>query len=488
MLVYFIVFGLVAGLGIIFAMSDRQSVMANWDSQRCGLPVIVAANMYKPANDQRSDFEFAQENFEFCVQQMIKDVFAVALAPFLTLVQSQMSAASVVQEVQNTMRSMLGNFQRVFSDLIDGVFQRFMAVGFQIRMVYTEFLAAMQKAFAIAASSVFMGISMVVGIENSYKFITKVVLIILGILVGLVIILFLVLIPVLPVIFTTITVLAAAGLGSVDAGAFCFAPRTPIQLQNGTYTEIGSLHVGDILHDGTKVEGILCVSGKGAPLYQLSGIQVSGDHLVWYDTLKEWILVSEHPLSRPIVKREEVLICLNTDRHTIPVGSHLFRDWEEMPEESPETQAAWGRLIAEMLKTPHSTYADAYCILDPIWKVYKEDTGFIPLSSVEIGHKIRDMDGTFTTVLGIYRGQEDVVFEKSGQYWYSDSVWWNTSTGWSQKPLKGYKITSYGYQLITESGRFQISDGVKIYGVRDFTEVGWNRLSETYEWMKKTIS
>lgn len=488
MLVYFIVFGLVAGLGIIFAMSDRQSVMANWDSQRCGLPVIVAAPMYKPATEQRSDFEFAQENFEFCIQQIIKDVFTIALAPFLTLLQSQMGAASVVQEVQNTMRSMLGNFQRVFSDLIDGVFQRFMAVGFQIRLVYTEFLAAMQKAFAIAASSVFMGISMVVGIENSYKFITKVVLIILGILIGLVIILFLVLIPVLPVIFTTITVLAAAGLGSVDAGAFCFVPRTPIQLANGTFIEIGSLHVGDILHDGTKVEGILRVSGQGASLYQISGIQLSGDHLVWYAPLREWILVRDHPSAHPIVKREEILICLNTDRHTIPVGGHLFRDWEEMPEDSPETQAAWGRLIAEMLKTPHSNYADAYCILDPIWKVYKEETGFIPLGSIEIGQKIRDSNGKFTTVLGIYRGYEDVVFEKSGKFWYSDSVWWQTSDSWKQNHLSGYRITSFGYQLITESGSFQISDGVKLYGVRDFTEVGWNRLPETYEWMKKTIS
>jgi len=120
--------------------------------------------------------------------------------------------------------------------------------------------------------------------------------------------------------------------------------------------------------------------------------------------------------------------------------------------------------------------------------VYKEETGYISIGSVEIGQRIRDIDGKFTTVLGIYRGKEEVVFEKSGRYWYSDSVWWNTSGTWAQKQLKGYKITSFGYQLITESGSFQLSDGVKLYGVRDFTEVGWNRLPETYEWMKKTIS
>jgi len=481
---YILTFGLVVGLGIVFAQTDRQNVMAHWDEQRCSLPVMVAANMYQPVKDTRSGLEFAQENFTFCTKRIIHEVFTAALAPFVLMIGSQMDAATVVQQIMNGMRTMLGNFQRVFTDLIDGVFQRFMAVGFQVRHTYEKFLSAMQRAFAIATSTVFLGISMVVGIENTYKFVIKVVVIIIGILVGLMILLFLVLIPVLPVVFTAIAALTAIGIGGLDAGAFCFTPITRVKLATGDVKKMQELQLGDILQSGATVEGILRVSGEDVPLYQLGTAIVSGDHLVYYTTLKKWILVKDHPESTPQIKREPILICLNTSTHAIPIGDYLFRDWEEMPEGRPDLQAEWGQLIADILDTPHTSYADAYCILSSSWIVYEKGRGEIRLDQVRIGDELRD-DGNYTKVIGIYSGRESVV--TATPYWFSESVWWLREGEWTQRHSTIGKEVQEGLQLITDSGTFLISNGKKIDQVRDFTEVGWKRISQTYQWMQESL-
>lgn len=483
---YILTFGLVAGLGIVFAQTDRQNVMAHWDEQRCSLPVMVAGNMYQPVKDTRSGLEFAQENFTFCTKRIIKEVFTAALAPFVTVIGSQMDAANVVQEIMNGMRTMLGNFQRVFTDLIDGVFQRFMAVGFQLRHTYEMFLSAMQRAFAIATSTVFLGISMVVGIENTYKFIIKVVVIIIGILVGLMILLFLVLIPVLPVIFTAIAALTAIGVGGLDAGAFCFTPITSVELITGESCQMKDLKLGDTLKNGAIIEGILRVSGENVPLYQLGTTIVSGDHLVLYAPLKKWILVKDHPEATPQIKHEPLLICLNTSSHTIPIGEHVFRDWEEMPENRPDLQEEWGKMIADLLDTPHTDYADAYCILSGSWLVHEKRKGEIRLDQVQIGDSIRDYMDYYTKVIGVYSGCESVL--TATPYWYSESVWWLRDGEWAQRHCTIGKEVQDGFHLITDSGTFLISNGKKINQVRDFTEVGWNRISQTYQWMQQALA
>jgi hypothetical protein len=309
--------------------------------------------------------------------------------------------------------------------------------------------------------------------------------IIIGILVGLMILLFLVLIPVLPVVFTAIAALTAIGVGGLDAGAFCFTPITTVKLTTGDLKRMQELQLGDILQSGARVEGILRVSGEDVPLYQLGKAIVSGDHLVYYETLKKWILVKDHPEATPQIKREPILICLNTSTHAIPIGDHLFRDWEEMPENRPDLQAEWGKMIADLLDTPHKDYADAYCILSSSWIVYEKRRGEIRLNQVRIGDELRDNNNTYTKVLGIYSGREAVL--TATPYWYSESVWWLRDGEWTQRHSTIGKEIQEGLQLITDSGTFLISNGKKIEQVRDFTEVGWNRISQTYRWMQEAL-
>ena len=478
-----ITFAFLFGLGILFASVDRQDVIANWDKRRCAVPVLIGGALYKPPSDPRSSFEFATENFTFCMEKVVQEVFTTALNPILAVFKQQVDFAIVVKQVQNGIQLMIANFYRSFSNILDGVFQRFMSVGFEFRRIFGETMQAMDRAFGIAISTVYLGITTIVGIDNSVKFVTKVVMIILGILVGLMILLFFILLPVLPIIMTTIGVLVAGGVGAAGgfAGAFCFAPGTKLATQRGSI-RIEAVAIGDTLPDGGVIEGILRVNGSQTQLYQLDDTIVSGDHLVYYENLQKWILVKEHPQAHAVLKRQPLLYCLNTSTRVIPIGTYTFRDWEEL---TPDLQVSWNHLIAEMLNGTTSGDAEDYPLFSGAWFVETPE-GKVNIRDLHLGTKIRDANNSFTKVLGIYEGTEQA--SSADPFWYTDSIWWKKENKWQQVPVETklpYK--KYGFHLITDSGTFKIFKPSAEFCVRDFTEVGCSRISETYEWMKRRL-
>ncbi len=479
---FLLTFGFLFGLGIMFASVDRQDVIANWDKRRCDVPVLIGGALYKPTSDTRSSLEFASDNFKFCMEKVVQDVFTTALNPILALFKQQVDFAIVIKEIQNGIQAMLANFFRGFSKILDGVFQRFMSVGFEFRRIFIEALQAMERAFGVAISTVFLGISTIIGIDNGVKFVIKVVMIILGILAGLMILLFFILLPVLPIIMTTIAVLVAGGVGAAGgfSGTFCFAPGTKLATQRGSI-RIEKVALGDTLSDGGVIEGILRVNGSQTDLYELEDTVVSGDHLVYYETLQKWILVKEHPQAHRLLKREPLLYCLNTSTRVIPIGTYKFRDWEEL---TPNLQSEWNRLVGDMLKGQAQENAEDYPLFSGAWFVQTPE-GRVNLRDVHLGTKILDETNTYTKVLGIYEGIEQA--SSVDTFWYTDSIWWKEGT-WKQQAVKSklpYK--KYGFHLITDSGTFKIYKPSAEYCVRDFTEVGCSHISETYEWMKRRL-
>jgi hypothetical protein len=485
---FFITVLLLFGVGLVFAQTDRQEVMAHWDKRRCDLTVILASNLYKPVNDPRSSTKFATENLKFCTNKIIEEVFTVALNPFLALVGEQLKFTKTLQEVMANIKGMIAKFFSSFSKILGGIYQRFIAIGFNFRKTFIMFMTAMNRAFGIAIASVFSGMSVLITIQNLVDAVIKIILIVMGILMGLVLILFLAFFPVIPVILTTISVMvagtaafAAAGAAGGMKGVFCFAPKTQIQTVRGTIP-IDEVKLGDILSDGGKVEGILQANGTGTTIYSLEGIFVSGDHLVYYEPLAKWILVKEHPNAKKQIKQEPLLICLNTSTREIPIQGLRFRDWEELPD---ELQTAWNALVADMIGSESKTSVDQYPLFSGAWFV-QTPSGKVALHDIQMGTKVLDIDDSWTRVCGIYLGTEEV--NATNPFWHTDSIWWNQKNSWTQIPQQEKRIHSQkGFHLVTGSGTFRIFSLSEEKGVRDFTEVGQARIAETYDWMKQRL-
>jgi len=506
-----VVFLLIIGLGVLLGSLDIQNIKAEWPKRRCDPTVMFSGFMYKPSSDPRSASAFATDNFNYCMRKNVKEVFDMLLAPALAVFSQQMSAVNTTGDVFNSIRNQLGNQFRSFSRIFDSFFETYKRTALQLSRITQLIRAALLKVSAIIVSIVFMGLSLMTSLLNTYDFIIKVVIIILGIIVAMIILLFFALIPFLPVIFTTIAVLTAAGMGGAVggmAGAFCLHPATKIILYDGSKISIKNINIGDMLAgDSGRVIGILETDTIG-DLYNVRGVVMSGSHLVEHNGI--YIFANKHPDAKPYTTMiPERLIILNTEGRSIPTldknGNILnVKDWEEIPDDDEEGQLLWEKEVHKLLNpevtTPRTLRVpESLGLFSRMTYICEQKSGLIPLLYVKRGDYILDIDGQFTRVLGIYKGSIYVNSYPTHKFWHTDGIRMLDKTNtWVMDEAFEIDICStptaatqrmYGYNLVTESGTFGIiSENEYLIGVRDFTEVGYKNIDKTYEIVQKHLS
>tara|TARA_B100001175_G_C19495476_1_gene634996 strand:+ start:1326 stop:1988 length:663 start_codon:yes stop_codon:yes gene_type:complete len=113
----------------------------------------------------------------------------------------------------------------------------------------------------------------------------------------------------------------------------CFSPETPIQLRNGKMVLIKNLKLGDTLINGSVVDAVMKIKNYNDPYYKIYSpelkrdIYVTGKHYV-RDGVK-YVQVKNLPNAKPTDKIDDVVSCLVTSDHKIPVGNMVFWDWED---------------------------------------------------------------------------------------------------------------------------------------------------------------
>ena len=113
----------------------------------------------------------------------------------------------------------------------------------------------------------------------------------------------------------------------------CFSPETPIQLRNGKMVLIKNLKLGDTLINGSVVDAVMKIKNYNDPYYKIYSpelkrdIYVTGKHYI-QDGVK-YVQVKNLPNAKPTDKIDDVVSCLVTSDHKIPVGNMVFWDWED---------------------------------------------------------------------------------------------------------------------------------------------------------------
>lgn len=490
---FFITIGLTIGFSLIIAQSNFADIMAHWDQRRCDIGPLFTAGLFKPADDPRSSTEFSMDNFTFCTKKIVDDVLKAAFAPLLEVTKQQLKGMDTIGSVMNNIRATLAKSTNGFSSLLSDRYKVFVAVYVQFTRVFQQLQFALGRVNAAVVSMLYLGLSTVAGLLNVYDFVIKVVIIIMTILVIIVILLFFVLFPVIPVILTTITILTAAGLGAAVGGmggAFCLDPKTYILMADGKSKRLSEIKVGDeLLTTDSKtnsVEGILVADGSNTPLFVINGVKLSGSHRVFYNGLP--ILAQDHPDAKPIDERLSRLICLNTTTHSVPCnglyGTIEVSDWEEVSSE--EASKAWIDFVNKELNSNLFTdiYPDSVPLASETCKVQLESGKIIPLSDVIMNDVLHNGE----RVIGIYTGS---IESPDSQDWMSDGVWIYKANGqWelNKHEESANKGEKHGIFLVTTSGSFNILCNNEWLTVRDFTEVGIDSITKSYELLSNLLT
>jgi hypothetical protein len=483
-----LILGLTVGLSFLMVGIDIEEIKKNWKEKRCDLDILLTSFLYKPSSDTRETGDFVRDNFDFCIKQGIQDVLKIILTPLIAALGKEMEVTTVLMETMNQLRTLKALMWNSFMSFINPFYQRFIRVGMALSQNFQRYYSAMRRVGGIAVSTLYLGLSLQVSIENFVKFVIKVVLIIMGIIAAMFVVLFFGLIPFLFILITTVAVLDAGGVDTGGFGSvFCFEPSTKIRMKDGTEKAIERVAVGEELEDGSKVEGVLRSTADTEQMYSLQGIVVSGSHLVWDEDDEDWIQVSESPFARQVLAKPEFLVCLRTSTRTIPLRDSfgsvwMFRDWEELPLDVDGADSFWNYLVQKILKSKSSgptPQEDPLC--GPRCLITLKTGEKIPISMCRIGDTIYSEEG-FTKILGIYEGEACLTGPTS----LSDGIWIQNFKDWVHLTVpKG--TTQRGFHLVTQSGTFWVESENHSGFIRDFTEVGLSNLPLTYSFTRALL-
>ena len=270
----------------VFYYSQMADIKANWPLYRCN-------PMYMPLADNM------EENFTYCIQSMQSNFMGYLLEP-LTFVTNSLGTTigNAVNEI-NDVRKMFSKIRTMFSSVIQSVFGVFLNLVIEFQRIIISMKDLMGKTIGIMVSLMYV-------MDGSVK--------------------------------TMNSTWNGPPGQMVRALGKCFYPKTLIKLKNGDTKQMKDINLGDILEDGSIVETTMQIDNKinPEPLYLIkragvneTHIYVTGSHLIYDKTSKEFIQVKDYDGATITDKKTEWFSCLITNTHKIKIGNETFWDWED---------------------------------------------------------------------------------------------------------------------------------------------------------------
>ena len=116
--------------------------------------------------------------------------------------------------------------------------------------------------------------------------------------------------------------------------AFCFSPNTRVRSECGELVCMKDLKLGDVLVGGIIVDATMQIRNRSKdPYYKIHSkelddyIYVTGSHYIKHGD--KYVKVCDFPESIRTDDHSEILSCLVTSTHKIPIGEYTFWDWED---------------------------------------------------------------------------------------------------------------------------------------------------------------
>ena len=324
--------------------SNAQILIDDWPNQRCNVSIIPYAG-YITHPEGTTAFEYTQENFNYCVQDILASITGPAVQPFGFIVQIYAALAYAIQQGLQAIRAVFDRIRSAIELVIKNIMSRLINIFTPLQQIIIgakDMLNKMQGSMVTSfytSASAYLSFESLLGAVARFLIDTLIALsIIIAILIASILaswtaIPFIGFFVILAAIVSSIIICMKIYLG-IDGGYTiptlkCFDKNTEILMNDSSKKNISEIKVGDILSNNNEVTGVIRVSTKGSEMYYLDDIFVSDSHIVNYKG--KWIPVSKHPDSIKCSEyNEPYLYCLNTNLKTININNTIFTDWDEI--------------------------------------------------------------------------------------------------------------------------------------------------------------
>ena len=353
--------------------SNAQNIIDDWANQRCSVTIIPFAGMITHPENMTA-FEYTQENFNYCTQQILSSISAPAIEPLSFITSILISLSNQIQESLQAARAMFNRIRLVIESIVGNIMSRLVNIMTPLQKIILGGKDILNKMQGTMTTILFSALG---GYYSLKSLLGAVAQFISNMLISLAILI--VILWIMPFTWGFAGVMSGVFIATAVPFAVllimmkvilnidgykvpklkCFDKNTLIPMNDGNTKQIYKIQVGDILYDNNKVTGIICVETKGSIMYYLNSIFVSDTHIVNYN--RKWIPVYKHPDAIKCAEyNEPYLYCLNTSNKTIIINNITFTDWDEI----------YGKNIKEIR-------SNTYIKLDGLDLIHKQlDGGF----------------------------------------------------------------------------------------------------------------
>lgn len=289
-----------AQLSLIYYWFMLANIKNNWNEYRCN-------PLFMPFADN------IEQNFTYCIQNMQTSYMSYLLQPLNYITASLVDIGSDFSTDINSVRMVISSIRSFVTDIIQSIFGVFM-----------NLIVEIQK--------------MTISIKDLVGKIVGVITVLLYVLSGSV--------QTMESLWAGPPGQMVKALGKMKIGkSGCFHPETKIRLKNmNKLVCIKDLKLGDVLKDGSVVEGLIKLNNRiKENFYELKivgedseSIYVTGNHFIKTDDndkFDKYIKVEEYAKVNNIYVNKQmysdVLYNLIINTHKITIGDIVFWDWED---------------------------------------------------------------------------------------------------------------------------------------------------------------
>lgn len=268
-----------------------QKIKDDWPQYRCNPIVMPFASVF--GYDPMS-------NFSFCIQNMMSSYMGYLMQPIKYSFSIIGNISKDINDALTGVRAFFNNIRNFITNIIQTVFGVFLNILIEFQRVTINIKDMFAKLIGIMATLMYTLEGTVDTMESAWD-----------------------------------------GPPGQLVRALCFHPDTKVEVKDGSLYAMKDLPLNSILKTGSKVCAVMNISNiteKGEfieKLYSIDGgvnnekILVSGSHLIYNTETKQFVHVED--LSDVIISdiNSPNFACLITSDHIIPIGKHIFHDWED---------------------------------------------------------------------------------------------------------------------------------------------------------------
>ena len=321
-----------------YILNNLEPIKTDWVNQRCN-PIVMpfAGIINKPPN--KTNIEFTGENFTFCTQNIIKNFAGYVTKPisYASFVLSQFFL--MILKVLNSIRKMLSKMREQLASIAKVIFSRILNIVISLQEFFIYLRDIFAKTIGILTSGFYVLLGSYFTLKSSIGALFEAIVIILFILIGMIIPLWVIPITypmaaVLTGVFLAIALplgIIAIIMNQVMGTTLSGIPKVPKCFDSHTKLneniKIKDVKIGTCIDDSI-VTSKIKLSSKQEKLYNVNGIQVTGNHKIYQND--KLINVKDYEKAELVNRDHFELYSINTNSKHIKLNNIYFTDYDEM--------------------------------------------------------------------------------------------------------------------------------------------------------------